>query len=226
MNKPTSTVKSPANQPVKPSSSAPSPASIGLVPKRMVPVELGMTVALTLAVVMLALASLILAGFLGTKRTVPVAVDGTGRIIPVIALDQPHLPDNRILGFVDECLRRSFSHDFENFRITINEAKRCYTPTGAVEFEKAITPLIEDMRRMNAVMSVSLDASWVHQRYLREGIHVWEVQTPLTLHRRGTRESIAPTQFVVTTLVIRIPLESDVRGIAVRAINLRPAGRT
>jgi len=202
------------------------PAVVALPPKRLVPVELGMTVALTVAVVVLAFATLILAGFLGTKRNIPVAVDATGRIVPVIALDQPHLPDNRILGFVDECLRRSFSHDFENFRITINEAKRCYTPTGGLEFEKAITPLVEDMRRMNAVMSVSLGSSWVHQRYLREGIHVWEVQTPLTLHRRGTRESIAPTAFVVTTLVIRIPLESDVRGIAVRAINLRPAGRT
>jgi len=212
MNKQTNTVNQPS-------------LATGLPPKRMVPVELGMTVALTIAVVVLALATLILVSFLSTKRTVPVAVDATGRIVPVIALDRPHLPDNRILGFVDECLRRSFSHDFENFRITINEAKRCYTPTGAVEFEQAITPLIEEMRRENMVIAVSLDASWVHQRFLREGIHVWEVQTPMTLHRRGTREAIAPTAFIVTTLVIRIPLESDVRGIAVRAINLRPGAR-
>jgi len=197
----------------------------GVPPKRLVPAELGMTAILVASIFGLAIATLILVSFLATKRAVPVAVDATGRIIPVISLDQAHLPDNRILGFVDECLRRSFSHDFENFRITINEAKRCYTPTGAQEFEAAISPLIQEMRGMNAVLAVSLEASWVHRRFLRDGIRVWEIQTPMTLHRRGTREAIAPTTFIVSTLVIRVPLEHDVRGIAIRTINLRPAGR-
>ena len=205
------------------------PASTGVAimqaPKRLVPVELGLTVALVIAIVLMSIASLVLVSFLGSKRVIPVAVDGTGRILPVIALDQPHLPDNRVLGFVDECLRRSFAHDFENFRITVNEAKRCYTPNGAAEFESAIEPLLADVQRLNMVMSVSLEASVMHRKYIREGLHVWEVQTPMTLFRRGSREAIAPTTFLVTTTVIRVPLEQDVRGIAVRAINMRPMRR-
>jgi len=196
-----------------------------LAPKRLVPVELGLTAALVVAIVVMSVASLVLVSFLGFKRVIPVAVDGAGRVLPIITLEQPHLPDNRVLGFVDECLRRSFAHDFENFRTTVNDAKRCYTPNGASEFALAIEPLLADLQRLNMVMSVSLQTSVMHNKYIREGLHVWEVQTPMTLYRRGSREAIAPAEFLVTTTVIRVPLEQEVRGIALRAINMRPMRR-
>ena len=190
--------------------------------KMLVPAELGLSVILVITTAVLALAVLVLVFFLGSKRVYPVAIDAAGRVIPMISLDKPYVNDSRILGFVDECIRRSFSHDYENFRMSINDAKNCYTPGGASEYEAAISPLIADVTRMNLVMSVSLETSVVVNRYIRDGIYVWETQTPMTLYRRGTRETLAPARFLVTSMVIRVPLEHDVRGIAIRAINVRP----
>jgi len=92
-------------------------------------------------------------------------MDSTGRVIPLVPLDQPYVTDSRVIGFVDECIRRSFGHDYENFRMTINDAKECYTPTGASEFEEAISSLIRDVINMNLVMSASLETTVV----VREG---------------------------------------------------------
>lgn len=190
--------------------------------KSLVPAELGISVALAIAVAVLSVVVLGLTFFLGSKRVHPVAVDSSGRVIPMVSLDRSYVTDSRVLGFVDECLRRSFSHDYENFRMTINDAKNCYTPGGAEEFERAISSLIGDLTRLNLVMSVSLETSVVSSRYIRDGIYVWETQTPMTLYRRGTRETLAPARFLVSSMVIRVPLEHDVRGIAIRAINVRP----
>lgn len=190
--------------------------------KQLVPAELGLTVVLSITVALLALALAVTGFFLGSKRIYPVAVDGSGRVVPLVPLDKPYVTDTRVLGFVDECLRRSFSHDFENYRQTINAAKQCYTPTGAVEYEAAIAPLINDLVQKNTVMSVSLGASVMSRRYVRDGVQVWETQTPMTMNRRGSRETLQPVQFMVTTLVVRVPLEHDVRGIAIRAINVAP----
>jgi len=142
----------------------------------------------------------------------------------LIPLDQQFVNDSRVIGFVDECVRRSFAHDYENYRMTINDAKECYTPTGAAEFELAITPLIRDVVDMHLVMSASLETTMVVRRGIRNGYFTWETQTPMTLYRRGTRETIAPVKYVVSALVIRVPLEQDVRGILVRSIALKPLG--
>lgn len=201
--------------------SSPHVASVAQA-KQQVPRELGLTVILAVAVAVLAIAALIMAVFLGSKRVYPVAVDGTGRVIPMIPLDNPYVTDTRISGFVDECIRRSFSHDFEHYRMTVSDAKTCYTPGGASEYEAAIAPLLNDLVRMNMLMSVSLEATVVTRRYVREGVFVWETQTPMTLFRRGSRETLAPVKYMVYGMVIRVPLEYDVRGIAIRAINVKP----
>lgn len=194
----------------------------GVSPKSLVPAELGISMWLSIAAAGMVIAIIVMAAFLATTRVQPVAVDSKGSVIPLIPLDKPHVTDSRVVGFVDECLRRAFSHDYENYRMTMSTAKDCYTPAGAAEYETAIAPLIADMTRLNLVMSVSLEATVVSRRFVRDGIQVWETQTPMTLFRRGTRETLAPVRYMVMGLVIRVPLEHDVRGIAIRAINVRP----
>jgi len=181
-------------------------------------------VALVVALVFLSIAIATTSIFLAKKKVVPVAMDSTGRVIPLVPLDQPYVTDSRVIGFVDECIRRSFGHDYENFRMTINDAKECYTPTGASEFEEAISPLIRDVINMNLVMSASLETTVVVRRGVRNGYFTWETQTPVTIYRRGTRETIAPVRYIVSALVIRVPLEQDVRGVLVRSIAVKPAG--
>lgn len=191
--------------------------------KEIVPRLLSIVVALALSVFLLLL---IVAGTgyaLTQKKVQGYAVSESGRVIPLVSLDKPYVTDARITGFVEECLRRSFAHDFENFRLTMAEAKGCYTPDGAESYEAAMGPLIMDIKSKSLVMSASLEPTVVTRLYAVNGIVHWVTQTPMVLYRRGGRETLTPLRFVVESITQRIPLDHSVRGIALRTINLKPA---
>lgn len=190
--------------------------------KQQVPNQAGVSLILAIALLALALALGGMTLFLSSKKVQGFALSDNGSVIPMIPMDQPYVNDARVVGFVDECLRMSFAHDFENFRMTMASAKKCYTPSGAVEFESAMNPLILDMQAKSLVMSVSLEPTVVTKAYKLSGVVYWETQTPMTLSRRGVRETLVPVKFLVETTVRRVPLDQDVRGISVRTINVKP----
>jgi len=190
--------------------------------KEMIPKLLSITTALAVGVVALLVTVAVLIFFLSGKKVQGYAVTDTGHIIPMVSLDKPYVSDSRVTGFLDECLRRSFSHDFENLRITMAEAKKCYTPIGAEGFEAAMGPLLKDIIDKRMVLSASLEPTVITRVFTMNGVVYWESQTPLVLYRRGSRENLVPLKFRVESLVQRIPLDQDVRGIALRTINLKP----
>lgn len=177
-----------------------------------------MSVALGVSLIVIAALTV----FVFKKKTESFAVTETGRVVPLVPLDKPYVNDSRVSGFAEECLRSSFAHDYENYRFTMGSAKNCYTAQGSKAFETAMDPMLEDIKVKRVVMSSSLEPTVVVKSYLLSGVVYWETQTPMTLYRRGTRDQLAPTRFLVTTVIERVPLDENVRGISVRSINLKP----
>jgi intracellular multiplication protein IcmL len=175
-----------------------------------------------IAILVLAIALVTLSVFVWKKKIESYAVSESGQVVPLIPLDKPYINDSRVAGFTEECLRSSFAHDFENYRLTMSSAKNCYTSEGARDFETAMTPLLTDIKEKNMVLSSSLEPTVVVKTYKLAGVVHWELQTPMTLYRRGTREQMTPLKFLVTTILQRVPLEEQVRGISARSINLKP----
>lgn len=188
----------------------------------MVPRLLAIITGMSIALVCMTVTTVALSVFVFKKKTESFAVSESGRVVPLIPLDQPYVNDARVTGFAEECLRTSFAHDFENYRLTMNSAKNCYTTVGAHNFEAAMEPLLNDVKNKNVVLSSSLEPTVVVKSYRLSGVVHWETQTPMTLYRRGTREQLSPLKFLVTTLVQRVALDEHVRGISVRSINLKP----
>lgn len=158
-----------------------------------------------------------------TKRPEVLAVTDTGRIIPLVPLDQPYVSDARIVGFADECVRAAFGHDFLNFRSTMASARECFTTSGGRSFEEAISPLLKDIQERRMVMAVTLQPAIIVSSAVRSGkVKTWVVQTKMTLFREGTKDRVAPVTYIVDLVVERVPLEDSVRGISVSQINVRP----
>lgn len=194
--------------------------------KQAVPKLLGILTALSIALVISLIANAGLTVFVFKKKTESFAVSETGRVVPLVPLDKPYVNDSRVSGFAEECLRSSFAHDYENFRITMNAAKNCYTSDGARKFEGAMEPMLDEIKTKRVVMSASMEPTVVVKTYILSGAVHWETQTPMTLYRRGTREQLTPIRFLVTTVVERVALDENVRGISVRSINLKPMSAT
>lgn len=178
---------------------------------------------LSVAIVVLAL-GLVLAIYLAaTKKPQILAITETGRVIPLVPLDRAYVPDARVIGFADECVRSAFSHDFLNFRHTLGQARGCFTGSGGASFDAAIEPLIKDLEQRRMVMTSTLQPAVIVKTMTRSGVYSWVVQTKMTLYREGTKERVNPAQYVVDIVVERVPLEESVRGIALSQINVRPA---
>lgn len=158
-----------------------------------------------------------------TRSPQVIAATDSGRIIPVVALNEPHVSDSRVLAFAEECTRRAFSHDFVNFRTSMVAASTCFTSRGSKMFDLAMDPLLKDLVQRRMVMSVSVEPPVVVQGpYLRNGRVVWRVQTKMQLFRDGSKERVMPQAFIVEMDVARVELEETPRGIAIGEFNVRP----
>jgi intracellular multiplication protein IcmL len=193
-----------------------------LTAKLLVPKLLGFITLLIIALLVSLVANASLGYFVWKKKVATFAMSDSGVVVPLIPLDKPYLNDSRIVSFAEECLRTSFAHDFENYRLSMGTAKQCYTSDGSREFEAAMDPLLMDIKNKNMVMSAALETTVVAKTYKVDGVVHWETQTPLTLSRKGTREQLQPLRFLVTSVIRRVPLDENVRGISARAINLKP----
>lgn len=157
-----------------------------------------------------------------SKRVEVIGIQDDGRVVPVVALDKPYVNESRVTSFSEECLRRSFSHDFENFRQTITDSLDCFTSVGSENYQREITALIEDIRTRQMVMSVTLTPPVVQRVRVVSGVYTWVVQAKLTLHRVGTKVRLQPATFLAEVEVRRVPLDQNIRGLAISRMTVKP----
>jgi hypothetical protein len=166
-------------------------------------------------------AALLIRVFMG--RTDVVAISDTGAVIKTLPLDEAFVTETRMLSNVDECIRRSFSHDFVNYRQTFNDSMSCYTESGGKAYASAIDPFFKDLRERRLVMASTTEPATVARGpYLAGGRVTWDVQAPVTLYYNGQSGSFAPLTRLATVRVVRVPLEENTKGIAIDSMQLSP----
>jgi len=164
-----------------------------------------------------------LAVYAQIRKVEIIATTESGALIRPVALPRAFVTTPRVLSFVEECLRDSFSHDFENYRRTMNLALNCYSQEGSKEFSRVMDPNLVEIRNKRVVMSVTtLPAALLRGPMLINGRATWEVNSVITLHYQGTRERYPSQSRNVIVTVVRVPIEENPVGIAINALQLSP----
>jgi intracellular multiplication protein IcmL len=175
------------------------------------------------SVLALSVALIIAVVFISRTHREVIAATNEGRVIPVIPLDKPYVSDARVLGYVDECARMVFSHDFLHWRTTLQGSKTCFTEKGGDAVEEALAPWVKDIVDRELTMSVSLaDTPVIAKRGEFNGAFAWRVQAPISLFRRGTKVADVPRPFLLQVVVRRVGLDQNPRGIAIDSLQLVP----
>lgn len=158
-------------------------------------------------------------------KVAAIGVSDSGRVLPLITLDKPYVTEPRLVGFVEECLRKAFSHDFTHYRETTTAAQSCFTPDGASSYAEAIDPLLKTMVKDRRIMTSTIDRVPVITRgpYKLNGVIAWDVQAQISLAFEGTKDRIPGTRYEASILVTRVDLAESVRGVAIRRIGMAPA---
>lgn len=176
----------------------------------------------SIAILAMTVLAIVLGYFAVTQRPAIVGITDSGRVIPLIALDKPHVNDSRVIGFAAECLQSVFAHDFVNFKGSMNEASKCFTSDGTQSLYSAMEPLLADISKRRMVMSSVIQPPTVVRKGISGGVHTWVVQTKMTLYKEGTAEREAPRSLIVDLVIERVPLDESVRGIGLAKMNVRP----
>jgi intracellular multiplication protein IcmL len=185
---------------------------------------LRITLIIAVAVIISSLTSCIGVYLAFTKKPIAIAATDQGRVIPIVPLDKPYVTDSRVIAFSEECSRRAFSHDFVNFRLSLNEASRCFTSAGSRMFLGAMDPMLKELIEKRMIMSASVEPPVVVRGpSIVKGRVTWSVQAKMQLFREGQRERITPQSYVLDMSVVRVDLEENVRGIAIEEFVVRPA---
>lgn len=117
------------------------------------------------------------------------AATDSGRIIPLIALNQPNLSDNALLSWASEALISLYSYDFLHYKKTFQENKKYFTSRGWRSFmdELERTKTLSTVKDKKLIVSAVLNgAPIVSNRYLLGGRYTWEVQVPFQVTYQGT----------------------------------------
>lgn len=174
-------------------------------------------------VVLLVCSDLFLLWYVEAKKVNVIAVTESGKIQNPVPLNNPLVTQARVVSFSDTCIRQAFSHDFEHYRSTMQAASACFTDSGYKSFLTAFDPLLQTIRTKRIVMSVTTEPpSIVNGPYLLGGRVTWDVQAVVTLLYQGTTERYPSQQRLATLQIVREPIESDPRGIAIDSIQLAP----
>jgi hypothetical protein len=133
-----------------------------------------------------------------------------------------------VLGFVEECLRKSFSHDFLHFDQTIPLAQECFTPDSADKYAVNMQPYIKIMEEKRMVMAVAIPRPprvvrvYMLKTVMGDVAH-WDIQVPVDISFEGRNERIPPSKNMVQITVKRVPLEGTPRGILIDKFSAGPA---
>lgn len=184
-------------------------------------------VILSLAVAVAVIAAVVAIYAASSSRTVAVAVDAKGVVVPVVPLTEPLVSESRVVGFVEECLRKAFSHDFLHVAQTIPVAQECFTPDSADKYAISMQPFIKLMEDKRMVMAVTIPFPPRVTRVYKKGtalgevVH-WDVQSKIEIFFEGRDQRITPQKNNVAITLKRVPIEDSPRGILIDVFNVGP----
>ncbi len=176
-------------------------------------------------IVALMLALLIIVGLVGvlfgvlTTRPTPTyfAATDTGRIIPLVPLNQPNLSDQALLQWASDAVISIYSYNFVNYQKVFQNNKQYFTDAGWTAFlssVKASNSLSAVLSSKLIVSAVVTGAPVVINRFIFNNNYTWKVQMPITVTMQGAG-SPSTQNFMVTLTITRISTLDSVSGVGI-----------
>lgn len=140
-----------------------------------------------------------------------------GRIIPLIPLSEPNMPNSGVLLWANQAATAAFTYDFVNYRQALQSASNYFTAEGWRDFLSALT----SSNNLNAVIvkklvvsSAATGAPVILQQGLLNGNYAWRIQLPMVVTYQSASQ-VATQNVMVTMLVVRVSTLNSSRGIGI-----------
>lgn len=154
-------------------------------------------------IVIIALVGIVI--FLLASKPTPkyFATTDSGRIIPLIPLNQPNLSESNVLQWASQALISIYSFNYLNYQSSFQESRKYFTTSGWQSFMDALSEAktiqtVKDRRLL--VSAIQNGAATVANYYVIGGRYTWVVRVPLSISYQGTNSY---SDDVIATLKIQ-----------------------
>lgn len=150
----------------------------------------------------------------------------SGRITPLVALNEPNQSDSAVLQWANQAAIAAFSYNFVNYRTELQASSGFFTAEGWDQFLKALEDsnnLLAVKAKKLIVSAVATKAPVILQKGLLNGRYAWRVQMPLLVTYQSASE-FSQQNNVVTVLISRVSTLNSPRGIGISQFVVGPAG--
>lgn len=145
------------------------------------------------------------------------ATDTSGRIVPLVPLNEPNLSTAALLQWANTAAIAAFTFNFVDYRAQLQAASEFFTPEGW----QAYLQSLESSNNLAAVKAKNLVASAVAtgapiitQRGVVDGRYTWQVQMPLLVTYQSASQ-ITPQSLMLTMVITRVSTLDSPRGIGI-----------
>ncbi len=148
-----------------------------------------------------------------------------GRIMPLVAMDEPNQSDSAVLQWANQAATAAFTYNFVNYRTELQASSGFFTADGWTQFLTAL----KDSNNLDAVKAKKLIVSAVAtrapvilQKGLLNGRYSWRIQMPILVTYQSASE-FSQQNNVVTMLITRVDPLNSPRGIGIAQFVVGPA---
>jgi intracellular multiplication protein IcmL len=147
------------------------------------------------------------------------ATTDSGRIIPLIPLNQPNLSENNVLQWASKALISVYSFDFLHYQRSFQQNRQYFTAAGWQSFMNALeaAKTIETVKDRRLIVSAVLNgAPIISNQYVIGGRYTWEAQIPVLISYQGTTSY--SDNLIVTLKIQRVSTLDNKYGIGITEI--------
>lgn len=145
------------------------------------------------------------------------ATDTSGRILPLVPLDQPDLSTAALLQWANTAAVAAFTYNFVDYRAQLQAASEFFTPEGWQAYLESIQSSnnLAAVKAKNLVVSaVATGAPIVLQHGVVDGRYTWQVQMPLLVTYQSASQ-VTPQSLMVNMVITRVSALDSPRGIGI-----------
>ncbi|MFG6082215.1 type IVB secretion system apparatus protein IcmL/DotI [Paracoccus litorisediminis] len=146
-----------------------------------------------------------------------------GRIIPMVAVNQPFLSDGQVINFAVEAITRSMTMNFVTWRQDMGEASEYFErPNGWNNFVKAITDsgTLDLIKNRRLISSAVANGAVIVKQGPENGRFTWLVQVPLTITYQSSSEQSTENRMAEIEIA-RLPTWQTPHGAGITRVILK-----
>jgi len=157
--------------------------------------------------------------FLVMSRPSPTyfATTDSGRMIPLIPLNQPNLSDKTLLQWASQAVVSVYSYNFVNFRQVFQTNEKYFTTGGWNDFLNALKSSrnLQTVQQKKLIVSAVLSgAPIISSKHLLSGRYTWRVQMPVLVTYQSMSEQFN-SSYLITLTIQRVSTLDNIYGVGI-----------